>query len=114
MLIATWMRGKHREGSSKVKRFQSQVYFSHYLNYRTPFPKLIYIFLLCLKENSIVEFDFASTLWQPCGSEIMGHVEQKSSSQRKPSEHNDSYLNQSMFYYSAGEGRGNPRKRIFL
>lgn len=44
----------------------------------------------------------------------MGHVEQKSSSQRRPSEHNDSYLNQSMFYYSAGEGGRKPRKRIFL
>lgn len=44
----------------------------------------------------------------------MGHVEQKSSSQRRPSEHNDSYLNQSMFYYSAGEGEGNQGKEYFF
>lgn len=62
MLIATWTRKKYREQSSKVKRFLSQVYFSHYLNYRTYFPKLIYIFLLRLKENSIVEFDFSINL----------------------------------------------------
>lgn len=78
MLIATWMKGKHREASSKVKRFLSQVYFSHYLNYRTPFPKLIYIFLLCLKANSIVEFDFSinlmAAMWEwdygTCGTKV--------------------------------------------
>lgn len=62
MLIATWTRKEYRERSREVKRFLSRVSFSRYLNYRTSFPKLIYIFLLCLKENSIVEFDFSINL----------------------------------------------------
>lgn len=68
MLIATWTRKNHRERSSEVKRFLSQEYFSHYRYYRTSFPKVIGAFLLALKENSIVEFDFRinlmATMWE--------------------------------------------------